>query len=62
MLPPDPSGEPMCAECFKLDQQIARYREFIKHGFDPLTEDRIRKAIDEFEQQMVALHASEDSH
>jgi uncharacterized coiled-coil DUF342 family protein len=60
MLPPDPSGEPMCAECFKLDQQIARYREFIKLGFE--TEDRIRKAIDEFEQQMVELHASEDSH
>ena len=56
MLPPDPSGEPMCEECVKLENKIAHYQRFLKQRYDPLTEERIKQAVQELEQQKASLH------
>jgi hypothetical protein len=46
----------MCEECTKLEKKIARYREFLNRGFDPLTEERLAQAIKELEQKKAPLH------
>jgi hypothetical protein len=46
----------MCDKCDQLDKAIAQYRRVSKQGFDPLTNERIKDAIDEMERRKVSLH------
>ena len=47
----------MCDECVDLDKTISRYRDINRNGFDPLTTERINKAIEEMEQRKLTLHS-----
>jgi hypothetical protein len=46
----------MCDKCLNIDDAISKFREVIRHGFDPLTTDRIKEAIAEMEQRKIMLH------
>jgi hypothetical protein len=46
----------MCKQCDELQKQISHYRAFLKQGFDPLTEGRIKEVICELEQRKAAVH------
>jgi hypothetical protein len=47
MLPPDPSGEPMCEKCRHLENEIKRYRR--------LTVERINSLIQELQQRKETM-------
>ena len=46
----------MCDECAEFDKTIAKYRRINREAFDPLTTERIERAITEMEARKVALH------
>jgi hypothetical protein len=46
----------MCEVCKILQLQIHRYKRVLAHGFDPLTEQRLREAIIELQTRKVELH------
>jgi hypothetical protein len=45
----------MCEQCNKIQNQIAQYRRFLNHRFDPLTEERMKAAITELECKQKAI-------
>jgi hypothetical protein len=46
----------MCKQCASVQKQIDHYYRFLKQGFDPLTEERIKSAIIELEKRKAELH------
>jgi hypothetical protein len=48
----------MCDECIGIDKALAQFRRASKQGFDPLTNDRLQKAIADMERRKAALHPS----
>jgi hypothetical protein len=46
----------MCGECDDLQKKIDQYRRFLKHRFDPLTEERLKAALAELEERKAGLH------
>jgi hypothetical protein len=55
MLPPDPSGEPMCEKCRHLENEIKRYRRLVVMGLDALTVERINSLIQELQQRKETM-------
>jgi hypothetical protein len=55
MLPPDPSGEPMCEKCRHLENEIQRYRRLVVMGLDALTVERINSLIQELQQRKETM-------
>jgi hypothetical protein len=54
---PIPSGEPMCEQCDKFQEQILHYCGFLQQRFDPLTERRIKELIADLEQRKATMHS-----
>lgn len=46
----------MCEQCEILEQQINKYKRIVAEPLDPLTRERLKSAIDEYEQQKAELH------
>jgi hypothetical protein len=46
----------MCEQCDQFQKQILHYRQLLRQGFDPLTEERIKAAIVDLERSKEALH------
>ena len=51
----------MCEKCTELDKKIAHFRQFTRAAFDPLTTDRIKRLIDDLQQQRDTMHLSDQS-
>jgi hypothetical protein len=56
MLPPIPSGEPMCEKCVEIDITIERFRRIQRSISDDLTVDRAKAVIVELTTTKAALH------
>jgi hypothetical protein len=46
----------MCEQCVELETKITHYRTFLRQGFDPLTEHRIKELIADLERQKHFMH------
>jgi hypothetical protein len=45
----------MCEECRKVENKLSKYRWFLAHGFDRLTEERMKAAIADLERDQKAI-------
>jgi hypothetical protein len=51
------SGETaVCDECAKLDKEIGHYRTLMARITDPLTDEGLRKLIEQMKAQKAVLH------
>jgi hypothetical protein len=58
MLPPNPSGEPMCDQCVELQRRIDQFSRFISQPLNPLTIERMKAARSGLELQKIDMHAA----
>jgi len=50
------SGEPMCDQCQRIQEQILHYGQFLTQRFDVLTKERVKQLIADLQRQKEAMH------
>jgi hypothetical protein len=50
----------MCEECDVLQQKITHFRRFLAVALDPLTTERIKGAVAEYERRILAKHEQDE--